>query len=235
MDSNWEDYLHWSFSGAHVLLPAIHLDSFSSFIAGALLSVGVCLTERLVSFASDNRWCPHFVGHGRWQYALWRASLYWVVTFLRLLYMLIAMSFHVGLILVTVTTLAFAQFIIEYQHPPNYQPLEKESYGLEQPLLSESSTESTQVSTRPRSKSKPDHIFIHPNNSNLARADAAAYQLGIGGNTDRVQGHMYAKDAAAWEVGKGKEGARALLGHTRRDAMRQSSYEEAASDSDSDA
>ncbi|KAF9024136.1 hypothetical protein BDZ89DRAFT_1069383 [Hymenopellis radicata] len=233
---DWQDYLHWSFSGAHVLFPALNLNSFPSFLAGALLSVGVCLTERLVSFASDNGWCPHFVGHGRWQYALWRASLYWVVTLLRLLYMLIAMSFHVGLILIAVTTLAFTQFIIEYQHPPNYQSLEKdsESYGLEQPLLSQSSTETPQVSTRPRSRSKPDHIFIHPNNSNLARADAAAYQMGLGGNTDRVQGQTYAKEAAAWEVGKGKEGARALMGHTRRGALRQSSYE-AASDSDSDA
>ena len=46
-------------------------------------------------------------------------------------------------------------------------------------------------SGRPRSRSKPESIFIHPNHSNIARADAAAVQLGLAGDTDLVKGNVY--------------------------------------------
>lgn len=68
------------------------------------------------------------------------------------------------------------------------------------------------VATRPRSKSKPSKIFIHPADSNLARADAVALRLGLGGDTDLVKGNQYPADAEpAWTVGKGKDIARELL------------------------
>jgi hypothetical protein len=56
--------------------------------------------------------------------------------------------------------------------------------------------------TRPRSRSKPDAIFIHPRDSNIARADAL---------------FAYGKEAAdrpaesAWQEGTGRNAARALL------------------------
>ena len=68
------------------------------------------------------------------------------------------------------------------------------------------------VQTRPRSKSKPDDIFIHPTDSNIARADAVAQELGISGDTDRVKGYSCSKDEPAWEIGKGRDIAREMLG-----------------------
>lgn len=66
---------------------------------------------------------------------------------------------------------------------------------------------------RPRSKSKPDSIWIHPKESNLARADAAALQLGIGGDTDLVQGNQLPPESKpAWEIGRGKNLAREIMG-----------------------
>jgi hypothetical protein len=93
------------------------------------------------------------------------------------------------------------------------------------------------TTTRPRSKSKPEHLFIHPAQSNIAQADIRALELGITvGDTERVVGsNMYfhphhnlgsANDGgsvdssldtaatAAWETGKGRDVARALLGST---------------------
>lgn len=72
---------------------------------------------------------------------------------------------------------------------------------------------------RTRSKSKPDNIFIHPAQSNLARADAAAQQLGLSGDTDLVQGSTYLENGEGhWELGKGRDTARELLG-SRKDTV----------------
>ena len=65
--------------------------------------------------------------------------------------------------------------------------------------------------SRPRSRSKPESIFIHPNHSNLARADAAAANLGIAGDTERVKANTYPADEDAWEHGRGRDVARELL------------------------
>ena len=71
---------------------------------------------------------------------------------------------------------------------------------------------SSSSGTRPRSRSKPESNFIHPNESNLARADAAAAQLGLAGDTERVQAGVYAAAGAdAWEHGRGRDVARELL------------------------
>ncbi len=69
--------------------------------------------------------------------------------------------------------------------------------------------------TRPRakSKSKPASLFIHPNQSNLSRADAAAVELGLHGSTERVKatGKYGDDEDVAWEHGKGRDVARELL------------------------
>ena len=138
-----------------------------------------------------------------------------------------------------VTTLAVGQFVIEYldlaPRPPHeyvsirrfHLPLEtqrdwpRSTENAKEPLLDSPSSdrfESDASSSyppprpnRPRSKSKPDSIFIHPNHSNLARADAAAVQMGFSGDTERVKANVYPADEDAWEHGRGREVARELL------------------------
>ena len=98
-------------------------------------------------------------------------------------------------------------------------PSSSENVHVKEPLL-RSSEEAYEPETsyppsrasRPRSRSKPESIFIHPNDSNLARADAAAVQLGLAGDTDRVKGNVYPADGEAWEHGRGRDVARELLG-----------------------
>lgn len=87
------------------------------------------------------------------------------------------------------------------------------------------------INTRPvivtplRSKLKPNRLFIHPTESNLARAEAFAIQHGLAvGNNDLVDATSYryagtpvsSQDKAAaghgWGGGKGRETARELLG-----------------------
>ena len=66
------------------------------------------------------------------------------------------------------------------------------------------------MTTRPRSKSKPDlDIFIHPAESNIARADALAMQMGLAANSERV--HIAPPGSAKWETGKGPDVAKQLL------------------------
>lgn len=89
------------------------------------------------------------------------------------------------------------------------------------------------VVTRPRSKSKPDDIFIHPTNSNIARADAFALDLGLSGETERVQGNFRAQDDT-WEVGKGRDMARELLGSRSKKEVKHSQVFHLGSESDSD-
>lgn len=81
----------------------------------------------------------------------------------------------------------------------------------EEPLL-----ERRTVVTRPRSRSKPDGIFIHPNQSNVARADALASEMGLAGSTDC--GKNYEREEDAWSTAEGKETARTLLRSSRKPA-----------------
>jgi hypothetical protein len=79
-------------------------------------------------------------------------------------------------------------------------------------------------------KTKPAGLFIHPNNSNLARADAVAVELGLHRSTERVEALRMSSDSddggmAAWGEGRGREAARHLLGvtttqHTTRGEVR---------------
>jgi hypothetical protein len=68
-----------------------------------------------------------------------------------------------------------------------------------------------------RGKVKPAGLFIHPNNSNLARADAAAVELGLHRSTERVEALRTSCDSdeddamAAWGQGRGRDAARNLL------------------------
>ena len=59
-------------------------------------------------------------------------------------------------------------------------------------------------------RSKPDSLFIHPNESNLARADAVALELGVASDTELAQGNN--ADGRAWELGRGRDVAKATFG-----------------------
>ncbi|KAH7881052.1 copper transporter [Lentinula edodes] len=208
-----EDHvLHWSFRGTHILLPGLRLSSFGSFTAASLFVIAICFSERFLSFISEQEWRPPFVARSRWQNAFWKTALYWVITLLRLLYMLCAMSFHFGLLLVIVTSLAVAHLLIEVRKDIQSSDTRGAYSSIEQPFHDDTPNHHL-PSVRLRSKSKPNGIFIHPQHSNLARADAAALQLGLGGPTERVSGSVYQlKEEASWKTGTGKDVARALLG-----------------------
>ncbi|KAG2755403.1 hypothetical protein P692DRAFT_20716288 [Suillus brevipes Sb2] len=209
MDGGWVDYVHFSFLGEHILLSSLRLNTIWEFFFGVLLTSVICLSERSLSFAISKQWHPRFIGHSRLAKAVWRATLYGVATTLRLTYMLIAMSYQVGkFTLQKVVMLSVGQFFFEYiDDAPAKSATDDDSYNM--------STRSWQPRTR-RTKSKPEAILIHPGDSNLARADAAAQELGIAGDTERVKANRYPVDQDAWEYGKGRDVARQLLGTTRR-------------------
>lgn len=262
----WQDHLHFEFLGEHVLFPGLHLDSGWHFLAASLLTVALCFLERALTYAISKNWTPFaWTRRSRTRRALWKAALHWLAAIDRLLYMLIAMTFSVGLILVTATSLAVGTFVIEYldgqdydyrrqdtehvKEPlltsspsydrphamhayPTYQPPSVRSYGHSHTPSSSSIELSMQSDTmsprttpyseahsaptsRPRSRSKPTAIFIHPNESNLARADAAAQQMGLTGETERVKGIMHPLEGEpAWKIGEGKDIARQLMNRT---------------------
>jgi len=174
----------------------------------SLVAFIICISERLLSFAIDTEWEPHSLKLSRRLLALWRAWIYSIVTSLRLCYMLVAMTFHIGLLLVIVVTLSSAQFFIELQRLPKPPSISRGLGPDLQPLLSQNQQ---LFKTRPRSKSKPDEIFIHPTESNIARADAVALELGLGGDTERVTSHFYSREVPAWETGKGRDIAKQML------------------------
>ncbi|KAI0320073.1 hypothetical protein OF83DRAFT_673976 [Amylostereum chailletii] len=269
----WQDRLHTSFIGQHVLVTGIQLSSFGSFCSAALVTMAICLAERMLSLAMARQWTPiRSVRRSRLQTALWRSALHWIATFLRLIYMLIAMTFHLGLIITIVrilcsyplcgnttnqthlptrqaTSLSAGQFVIEYlELPETPRNPDKHSYPLHEPLLSSPipspSDKSLQYqrhpTSRPRAKSKtkPTDIFIHPNDSNIARADAAAVELGLHGSTERVKAHVYPSvedddENAGWTPGKGRNAARELLGsHSRAHESRHDLFGVGENDSD---
>lgn len=85
-------------------------------------------------------------------------------------------------------------------------------------------------------KLKPAGLFIHPNNSNLARADAVAVELGLHRSTERVEAPRSSSDSddggmAAWGQGRGREAARHLLGDKTTQLTRGEIHAHSRSDS----
>ena len=96
-----------------------------------------------------------------------------------------------------------------------------------------------------RSRTKPADLFIHPNSSNLARADAVAVELGLHGSTEHVSSIGAARISSdsddherTWDRGRGRDAARALLGGPQqvhgRSASQQRLFEIGGSGSESD-
>ena len=70
-------------------------------------------------------------------------------------------------------------------------------------------------------KSKPADLFIHPNHSNIARADAISVELGMRCQDERPQAQAPPRTSSdsddsevMWKQGRGPEAARALFGVT---------------------
>ncbi|KAF4611695.1 hypothetical protein D9613_004201 [Agrocybe pediades] len=214
----FEPHLHWSFNNEHVLLPTVTLTSFWSFLAACLLVASICLSERFLTFVLEKQWTPRICRRSRTCLAMWRTGLYSIATFLRLCYMLAGMTFHVGLIFCIILSLSIGQFLIELRKlpkAPDSLSRNPRAHESSLPLLSDEEPTTYPLKpvhnkTRPRSKSKPDDIFIHPTESNIARADAVALELGLAGETDRVA-YSRPKGSPAWEIGKGRDIAREML------------------------
>ncbi|KAH7886021.1 hypothetical protein F5I97DRAFT_1189719 [Phlebopus sp. FC_14] len=200
----WVDYLHVGFLGEHVLLSSFKLDSFSAFFLSSVVISVICFSERDVH--------PRWTSRSRLANAWWKSALYGLVTLLRLLYMLAAMSYQLGAIAVVVIALSIAQFTIEYL---DHREVELDRH-VEEPLLRNSFSRHHPRATRPDARSRPAAMFIHPYESNLARAEAAALELSVAGDTDLVNGNESLDDRATWQHGKGREVARELLGDPQR-------------------
>ncbi|KAG9314150.1 exonuclease V a 5' deoxyribonuclease-domain-containing protein [Chiua virens] len=209
----WVDYLHLDFLGEHILFSFLRLQSIWSFILSSILIAIICLSERFLTLILNKNISPSTLRYSRLATAAWKSSLYGSVTLLRLLYMLIAMSNQLGCVSSSnVITLSIGQFAIEYI---DYQEPNSDRH-VEEPLLGTSYEPFRRRHTNPRVRSKPDNIFIHPNENNLARADAVALQLGLAGDTELVQGNNLRADGHSWQLGKGKELARETFGATHR-------------------
>jgi hypothetical protein len=153
-----------------------------------------------------------------------------------------------------VLSLATGQFFIElyeHAHSPDHQtyvplPASPLILGPAHPTRS-SGYHHLSLSSPPcrrrgsRSKPKPAGLYIHPSNSNLARADAVAVEMGLHGSTERVKTVRTSCDSdddeRMWEHGRGRDKARALLGgvsaHSRSESQ-ENLFQVADSGSESD-
>ncbi|KAF9270680.1 hypothetical protein L218DRAFT_50768 [Marasmius fiardii PR-910] len=163
------DVLHWDFDGHSVLFSGI-----SNIWLACVLVIVICLTERFLQFVHERHWAPSFCHRHRLRGAIWKTILYWNLTLLRLCEMLVVMTLHAGLLLLTVTTLAISQFFIELQK----YPCEEGSGGYSR--INDENVPAPYHHATP-SKNRPNDLSIHPNHSNAARAEAAAMELGIFG------------------------------------------------------
>ncbi|KAH8835590.1 hypothetical protein DL96DRAFT_1574846 [Flagelloscypha sp. PMI_526] len=196
--------LHFTFDGEYVLLPGLQIDSWLGFLIACILTVVICFLERLVTTLMEFGWSPSSLQYNRRRLALAKTGLFWLATLLRLLYMIIAMSQNAMLLVLIATSLSIAQFIKELRIPSQPNPSDSQYHELPD---APSETNMLLPSTRPRSRSKPDELFIHPLQSNVARADATAIRMGLESDTENVVQPTYGHDAS-WQAGAGRDAAR---------------------------
>jgi len=108
--------LHFSFQGDVLLFGFFELNGLKSFCVAVVIIFALCQLERYITLLLMFRRFPQ-----RWQSnvtpmraAIWRGGLYCVAVTLRLIYMLLAMSLHVGIIATIILSLTFGQLVIEY-------------------------------------------------------------------------------------------------------------------------
>jgi len=173
-----QDFLHVNPYGQHVLFESLELTSRTALVIGGLVTCAICFGERWLTFLISPRCTllPHYLSRRPFALAAVRTLVYGTMTTLRLLYMLLAMSFNVGLLVIIILSLSLGQFCIEIQQIPDthtrsapgaeYLPLRELDGEAEAPAL-----RSSRSSER---RSRPSGIRIDPGESNIARADAIA-------------------------------------------------------------
>ncbi|KIO24606.1 hypothetical protein M407DRAFT_26034 [Tulasnella calospora MUT 4182] len=109
--------LHFGFHEDTLLFGGLQLTSWTSFIVGILLTSTICLFERFITLLLSSKTLPARcrIDGCPFRTALLRTSLYALATLLRLAYMLLSMTMHIGIILTIVFSLSVGQFCIEYR------------------------------------------------------------------------------------------------------------------------
>jgi len=105
---------HFGFDGSAFMVRSLRITSWPTFALACLITAVLCLSERYLTYLMSTKWTP-LRTRGPVAVSIWRSLMYWVVTLLRMVYMLIGMTFHAGLILIAVTTLSIGQFFIEFK------------------------------------------------------------------------------------------------------------------------
>ncbi|KAF8594750.1 hypothetical protein BDV93DRAFT_529121, partial [Ceratobasidium sp. AG-I] len=105
---------HFGFDGSLFMFRSLRITSWPTFAVACLITVVLCLSERYLTYLMSTKWTP-LRRRGPVAVSIWRSLMYWVVTLERMIYMLIGMTLHAGLILVAVTALSIGQFFIELQ------------------------------------------------------------------------------------------------------------------------
>ncbi|KAF8625200.1 hypothetical protein AX15_005505 [Amanita polypyramis BW_CC] len=178
--NSWKPHLHWSFEGEHVLFPNLYLNSWPDFFLSCVLAASVCVIERLLAISLDKHLAPPYVKRLHWRYAVWRTVVYGLATCMRLCYMLIAMTFNMGLILVIITSLACAQLILvelperRAEDARLYTSVPSQYVGSEGRRLLDACSQQ---------REEPGSITIHPPESDISHADAIVLEQGINSNT----------------------------------------------------
>jgi len=149
--------LHFSFQSDTVLFSTLQVSSWPEFCLAAALTCCICLSERAVTLTLKAKYAPALWKResSALKITLWRTVLYAMATTLQLSYMLIAMTLHVGLLLVIVTTLSLCQLYIEY----------REAYGTSGSLMNPTrakASEYSPISQHPLG----DHNFLAPYHHN---------------------------------------------------------------------
>ncbi|KAG8706785.1 hypothetical protein FRC09_002229 [Ceratobasidium sp. 395] len=126
-DENSGSFFHFGFDGSSFMFPSLRITSWPTFFVACFITIAICWSERYLTYLISTKWIP-LKRRSPLAVSLWRSAMYWVVTLERLIYMLIAMTFHAGLILVIVTSLSIGQFFIELQEAKGSPDSSNESY-----------------------------------------------------------------------------------------------------------
>ncbi|KAL5640419.1 hypothetical protein ACGC1H_007614 [Rhizoctonia solani] len=204
---------HMGFDGSAFIFPSLKITSWPTFAAACLITSTICLSERYLTYLISTKWTPT-QSKNPVAVSLFRSALYWVVTFERLVYMLIAMSFHAGLILVTVTSLSIGQFLIELQEA-KHSTAATESYH---PLR-----DSVDLDNEPYTD-PPTSLFPFTPNPRSAQPEISRFRTPV---TESIQSSLLTpsyrappRKAVAFELpthtdigsGNGRERAREIMG-----------------------
>ncbi|CUA72884.1 copper transporter [Rhizoctonia solani] len=205
---------HMGFDGSAFIFPSLKITSWLTFAAACLITATICLSERYLTYLISTKWTP-VQSKSPVVISLFRSALYWVVTLERLIYMLITMSFHAGLILTTVTSLSIGQFFIELQEAKSFTQA-TESYH---PLR-----DSIDLDNEPYTD-PPTSLFPFTPNSRGAQPEPARFRAPVTEavpQSSLLTPHYRAppRKAVAFEIpkntdvgsGNGRERAREIMG-----------------------